>query len=95
VESAHVIEDAHLASINSEYINSGDGNNNSPNHKFFSNLINRKTTNSKSNLLFYTTCAFSSFIIFIQLSEIYFYEQDYLSEKNKRSLITQKIRLNN
>lgn len=38
VESAQVIEGAHLASINSEYINSGDGNNYSPNHNLFSNL---------------------------------------------------------
>ncbi len=95
VQSVQEIQDSHLASVNNECNNSGDGNNNSLIHKIISNILNRITSNSKSDLLFYIAGTFSTIILFIQISESYFDEQDYLSKIKKRSLIAKKIRLNN
>jgi hypothetical protein len=95
VQSVQEIQASHLASVNNECDNSGDGNNNVSIHKVFNNISNRYSSNSKSNILFDVVGLFSTIILFIQISESYFNEQNYLSKINKRSLIAQKIRLNN
>jgi hypothetical protein len=94
-QSVQEIQDSHLASVNNEYDNSGDGNNNVSIHKVFNNISSRYKSISKSIILFDVVGLFSTIILFIQISESYFNEQNYLSKIHKRSLIEQKIRLNN
>jgi hypothetical protein len=94
VQFVQEIQDSHLAAVNNEYNNSGDGNNNTIISKITTKLISLNTSKTKSSLLFYITETFS-IIFFIQIRELYFNEFDYLSKINKRTLIAQKIRLNN
>lgn len=94
VQSVQEIQDSQLASINHEYINSGDGNNNSIIHKLISNKHNRTNVINNSGLLFCLACTFN-IIHTIQISESYLYEHEYFSKIYTRSLVAQKIRLNN
>jgi ABC-type phosphate transport system permease subunit len=94
VQSVQEIQDSQLISENNEYNNSGDGNNNSIINKIISTILNSINANNKSGLLFFLTGAFG-IILFIQINESYIYEHDYFSRIYTRSLIAQKIRLNN
>lgn len=94
VQSVQEVQDSQLASINHEYNNSGDGNNNSISHKLISNKFNRINIINTCGLLFFLAGTFN--IIFaIQNSEFYIYEHDYFSKIYTSSLVSQKIRLNN
>lgn len=94
VQFVQEIQDSQLASINNEYSHSGDGNNNSIIHKLNSNILNRIKIKNNSGLLFFLAGIFS--IIFtIQISESYINKHDYFLKINTRSLVAQKIRLNN
>jgi len=95
VQSVQEMQDSQLASVKNEYNNSSDGGNNSLLNKIIITILHHINANSKSDLLFYAVGTFSTIILFIQISEYYFYEHDYFSKIYKRSLIVQKIRLNN
>jgi hypothetical protein len=88
------MQEAQLASVNNEYNYSSDGGNNSLLNKIISNILNRINARNMSELLFYAVGTFSTIILFIQICEYYFYKYDYFSKIYKRSLIAQKIRLN-
>ncbi len=94
VQSVQEIQDSKLASINHEYYNSGDGNNNSIIHKLISNKLNRINVINTSGLLFFLAGTFN-IILAIQNSESYIYEHDYFSKIFTKSLVSQKIRINN
>lgn len=94
VQSVKEIQDSQLASINHEYNNTGDGNNNSIIHKLISNKHNRTNVINNFGLLFCLACTFN-IIHTIQISESYLYEHEYFSKIYTRSLVAQKIRLNN
>jgi hypothetical protein len=88
------IHDSQLAYVNKECKNFGDGNNNLLIH-LKSTLLNRTHVNTISNITFYMVGIFSAIILFIQINEYYFYEQSRFTKIYKKSLIAQKIRLNN
>ncbi len=94
VQSVQEMQEAQLASVNNEYNYSSDGGNNSLLNKIISNILNRINARNMSELLFYAVGTFSTIILFIQICEYYFYKHDYFSKIYKRSLIAQKIRLN-
>lgn len=94
VQSVQEMQEAQLASVNNEYNYSSDGGNNSLLNKIISNILNRINARNISELLFYAVGSFSTIILFIQICEYYFYKYDYFSKIYKRSLIAQKIRLN-
>ena len=94
VQYVQEIQDSQLASINHEYNNSGDGNNKSIIHKLISNNMNRIKVINKSGLLFFLLGTFN-IIRSIQISIFYIYEHDSFSKIYARSLVAQKIRLNN
>lgn len=94
VQSVQEMQEAQLASVNNEYNYSSDGGNNSLLNKIISNILNRINARNMSELLFYAVGTFSTIILFIQICEYYFYRHDYFSKIYKRSLIAQKIRLN-
>ncbi|HHV10037.1 MAG TPA: hypothetical protein GXX75_07145 [Clostridiales bacterium] len=94
VQSVQEMQEAQLASVNNEYNYSSDGGNNSLLNKIISNILNRINARIMSELLFYAVGTFSTIILFIQICEYYFYKHDYFSKIYKRSLIAQKIRLN-
>lgn len=94
VQSVQEMQVAQLASVNNEYNCSSDGGNNSLLNKIISNILNRINARNMSELLFYAVGTFSTIILFIQICEYYFYKHDYFSKIYKRSLIAQKIRLN-
>ena len=94
VQSIQEMQEAQLASVNSEYNYSSDGANNSLLNKIISNILNHINAKNTSGLLFYALGTFSTIIIFIQICEYYFYKHNYFSKIYKRSLIAQKIRLN-
>lgn len=94
VQSVQEMQEAQLASVNNEYNYSSDGGNNSLLNKIISNILNRINARNMSELLFYAVGAFSTIMLFIQICEYYFYKYDYFSKIYKRSLIAQKIRLN-
>ena len=94
VQSVQEMQEAQLASVNNEYNYSSDGGNNSLLNKIISNILNRINARNMPELLFYAVGAFSTIMLFIQICEYYFYKYDYFSKIYKRSLIAQKIRLN-
>lgn len=94
VQPVQEMQEAQLASVNNEYNYSSDGGNNSLLNKIISNILNRINARNMSELLFYAVGTFSIIILFIQICEYYFYKHDYFSRIYKRSLIAQKIRLN-
>lgn len=94
VQPVQEMQEAQLASVNNEYNYSSDGGNNSLLNKIISNILNRINARNMSELLFYAVGTFSTIILFIQICEYYFYKHDYFSRIYKRSLIAQKIRLN-
>ena len=94
VQFVQEIQDSQFASINNEYNNSGDGNNNSITHKFISNNFNRIKVIDNSGLLFFLAGTFN-IILSIQICEFYIDEHDSFSKIYARSLVAQKIRLNN
>ena len=94
VQSVQEMQVAQLASVNNEYNCSSDGGNTSLLNKIISNILNRINARNMSELLFYAVGTFSTIILFIQICEYYFYKHDYFSKIYKRSLIAQKIRLN-
>ena len=94
VQSVQEMQEAQLASVNNEYNYSSDGGNSSLLNKIISNILNRINARNMSELLFYAVGTFSTIILFIQICEYYFYKHDYFSKIYKRSLIAQKIRLN-
>lgn len=94
VQFVQEIQDSQFASINNEYNNSGDGNNNSITHKLISNNFNRIKVIDNSGLLFFLAGTFS-IILSIQICEFYIDEHDSFSKIYARSLVAQKIRLNN
>ncbi len=94
VQSVQEMQEAQLASVNNEYNYSSDGGNNSLLNKIISNILNRINARNISELLFYAVGTFSTIILFFQICEYYFYKYDYFSKIYKRSLIAQKIRLN-
>ncbi len=94
IQSVQEIQEAQLASVNIEYNYSSDGGNNSLLNKIISNILNLINARNMPELLFYAVGSFSTIILFIQICEYYFYKHDYFSKIYKRSLIAQKIRLN-
>lgn len=94
VQFVQEIQDSQLVSINHEYNNSGDGNNNSIIHKLISNNLYRIKVIINSGLLFFLAGTFN-IILSIQISKFYIYEHDSFSKIYARSLVAQKIRLNN
>jgi hypothetical protein len=94
VQSIQEIQDSQLVSVNNECKNSADGNNNSIIHKTINNICNHINANNKSGLLFFIAGTFNIILTF-QISESYIYEHDYFSIIYARSLVAQKIRLNN
>lgn len=88
------IQDSHYTFINSNYYNTSKDNSNS----YTLNTIRKINNHNISNKFIfelYNTIASGNIIIFIQIKETYFLKQLYFSKLYKRSLITQKIRLNN
>lgn len=94
VQYLQEIQDSQLASINHEYNNSGDGNNNSIIHKIISKKFNHIKVVNDSGLLSFLIGSFN-IILTNQISESYIYEHDCFSKIYARSLVAQKIRLNN
>lgn len=94
VQSVQEMQEAQLASVNNEYNYSSDGGNNSLLKIIISNILNRINARNISEFVFYAVGTFSTIILFIQICEYYFYKYDYFSKIYKRSLIAQKIRLN-
>lgn len=88
------IQDSQLASINHDYDNSGNGNNKSIIHKLTGNNLNRIKAIDNSGLLFFLAGTFN-IILSIQIRKFYIYEHDSFSKIYARSLVAQKIRLNN
>lgn len=95
VQSVQSVQESFTLSLNNECTNSGDGNNNTLINKRIDTILNRINSNGKSNILFHVASIFSMVILFIQISEFYFYEQAYLLTIHTRTLIVQKVRLNN
>lgn len=93
VQSVQEMQEAQLASVNNEYNYSSDGGNNFLLNKIISNILDRISAGNTSELLFYAVGTFSTIILFIQICEYYFYKHDY-SSKSYKTLIAQKIRLN-
>lgn len=94
VQYLQEIQDSQLASINHEYNNSGDGNNNSIIHKIISKKFNHIKVVNDSGLLSFLIGSFN-IILTNQISESYIHEHDCFSKIYARSLVAQKIRLNN
>lgn len=95
VQSVQEVKDSQLASVNNECNNSGDGNNNSLIDKTICNIFSHINSNNKFKLPYFVAFTFGAIILFIQNRELYFIKQDNHSGIIKRSLIAQKIRLNN
>lgn len=94
VQYVQEIQESQLASINHEYNNSCDGNNNSIIHKLISNNLNRIKIITNSGLLSFLVGSIN-IMLTIQISESYINEHDCFSKIYSRSLVAQKIRLNN
>lgn len=95
VQSVQEIQNSHLVSVNNECNNTGDGNNNSKIQKIIINIFNHINANNKSRFLFFIAGTFSTIILYIQINELYIYGHDYFSKIFRKSLFSQKIRLNN
>ena len=94
VPSVHSVHESFAVSANNEDSNSGDGNNNSFIHRAVDAPLNHIFQNNISNSPFLVMDIIASTILFIQISESYFYGQINLLSNLKKSLIAKKIRLN-
>jgi hypothetical protein len=95
VQSVKEIHDSHLNSVNHEYSYSSDGNNKLFVRKIISSIFNSINSNSKPAISSSIAAAFIIIIFFILINELYFKEYDFYSKIHRRSLIDQKVRLNN
>lgn len=88
------VQESLASSANNECNYSGEGNDNSFIHKIINTISNHVNANSKSNLFIYVTSIFS-IVLWIKISEVYFYKQSYIHTSYRKTLIAQKVRLNN